>query len=144
MSLPDVVHCDILPFTFKFPDASNVNVESYFKDKLLFVESINGFWIVKLFCFVVNKLFICNCALFENEFKLLNIVVDVAFKLLILNWALFEKLFKLLNIVVDVSFRFSIFKLEYVDKAFKLLVDVIFKLFKLVIILIPETVNEVQ
>ena len=58
--------------------------------------------------------------------------------------AFVEKLFKLLNIVVDVSFRFSIFKLEYVDKAFKLLVDVIFKLFKLVIILIPETVNEVQ
>ena len=79
---------------------------SYFKDKLLFVESINGFWIVKLFCFAVNKLFICNYALFENEFKLSNIVVDVAFKLLILNCAFVEKLFKLLNIDVDVNLNF--------------------------------------
>ncbi len=44
----------------------------------------------------------------DNEFKLLNIVVDVAFKLLINNLELVEKLFKLLKIVVDVAFKLFI------------------------------------
>ena len=82
--LPVVVHWleteEPPPITFKFPLASICNVEvSYFNDKLLFVESVNGFWTVKLFCFVVNKLVICNCPFCENEFKLLNIVPTVEF-----------------------------------------------------------------
>jgi hypothetical protein len=42
--------------------------------------------------------------LVDNEFKLLNIVVDVLFKLLIDNVEFVDKLFKLLNMVPLVAF----------------------------------------
>ena len=62
----------------------------------------------KLLKFVL--LFINNVELFDNEFKLLNIVVDVAFKLLMDNIELVDNEFKLLNIVVDVAFKLLIFE----------------------------------
>jgi hypothetical protein len=44
----------------------------------------------------------------DNEFKLVNNVVDVAFKLLMLKTELDDNEFKLVNIVVDVAFKFAI------------------------------------
>ena len=41
----------------------------------------------------------------DNEFKLLNIVVDVAFKLLFDSVELVDNEFKLPNIVIDVAFN---------------------------------------
>jgi hypothetical protein len=67
----------------------------------------------------------------DNEFKLLNIVVDVAFNLLIDKVEFCDNEFKLLNIVVDVIFKLLIDKVEFCDNEFKLLnivVDVAFKL----------------
>jgi hypothetical protein len=49
-----------------------------------------------------------NVELVDNEFKLLNIVVDAAFKLLIDNIELVDNEFKILNIVADVTFNFDI------------------------------------
>jgi hypothetical protein len=45
--------------------------------------------------------------------------VDVAFKLLIDKIELVDNEFKLLNVVVDVACKFGIFNAEYVDKLFK-------------------------
>ena len=63
----------------------------------------------------------------DNEFKLVNIVVDVAFKFAIdAVWPFTNP-----NIVVDVAFKLLILKIELVDNEFKLLnvvVDVAFKL----------------
>jgi hypothetical protein len=54
----------------------------------------------------------------DNEFKLLDIVVDVAFKLLIFNLGFVEILFELLNIVVDVAFKLLIFDIEFAEMLF--------------------------
>ena len=71
-------------------------------------------------------MFINKIELVDNEFRLLNVVVDVAFKfdidvlLLFINNILFvDKLFKLLNIVVDVAFILLIDNIELLDNEFK-------------------------
>jgi hypothetical protein len=61
-----------------------------------------------------------NIELVDNEFKLLNIVVDVLFKLLIDNDEFVDNEFILPNIVVLVAFKLSIFNLVNVDKLLKL------------------------
>jgi hypothetical protein len=48
----------------------------------------------------------------DNEFRLVNIVVDVAFKLLIDNVELVDNEFRLVNIVVDVAFIFGMSKYD--------------------------------
>jgi hypothetical protein len=63
-----------------------------------------------------------NVELLDNEFKLVNIVVDVFFKLVIDNVELLDNEFKLVNIVVDVLFKLVIDNIELVDKLFKLVV----------------------
>jgi hypothetical protein len=61
-----------------------------------------------------------NVEFVDNEFKLLNIVVDVAFNLLIDNIEFVDNEFILPNIVVLVAFKLSIFNLVNVDKLLKL------------------------
>ncbi len=57
--------------------------------------------------------------------------VLVLFKFEVFKFEYVDNEFKLLNIVVDVNCKFDMFKFEYVDNEFKLLnivVDVLFKL----------------
>ena len=76
-----------------------------------------------MFCFVLFKLVIDNVELLDNEFKLVNIVVDVLFKLVIDNVELLDNEFKLVNIVVDVLFKLVIDNVELLDNEFKLVVN---------------------
>ena len=88
----------------------------------------------KLLKFVL--LFINNIEFVDNEFKLLNIVVDVVFKLLIDNIELVDNEFRLLNIVVDVVFK-SLIDVAWLLTKPNILVDVACKL--LIFEFIPNT-----
>ena len=71
----------------------------------------------------VDILLIDNVELPDNEFKLLNIVVEVAFKLLIcVVW-----LFNIPKNVVEVAFKLLIDNVELVDNEFKLLLKLVFE-----------------
>ncbi len=83
----------------------------------------NEFKLLNTVVDVAFKLLMLKTELDHNEFKLVNIVVDVAFKLLILKTELDDNEFKLVNTVVDVAFKLLILKIELVDNEFKLVVN---------------------
>jgi hypothetical protein len=98
-------------------------------NELLIVEAPETNKLVKFV--LLFKLVIDNVEPDDNEFKLLNIVVDVAPKLFIAVMNTEFDVVKLANIVVEVAFKLLIDNVELVDNEFKLLkivVDVVFKL----------------
>ena len=64
---------------------------------------------------VLFKLLIDNIELVDNEFKLLNIVVDVAFKFGMSKYDRIDNELIILNIIVDVAFKSLINSVEFVD-----------------------------